>query len=179
MEPFGRRAPRVADGVAPVVTAVELVSGRILAGSPTTVRAHAQDNHGVASFNFRTAGAVTSEGIRPVTPPSPSASADYEFTVPAGTPAGSTVSVTAQAVDTSGIVSAEVTRDFTVDDGTRPVVRIASPANGAPVHAGDTIEVLAWTHVAELPAGTLQLRQTLLWSFGAREAGAAVELCTP
>ncbi len=43
----------------------------------------------------------------------------------------------------------------------------------------DTIAVLAWTHAADLPAGTLALTQSALWSFGARANGGIAELCTP
>ena len=43
----------------------------------------------------------------------------------------------------------------------------------------DTIAVLAWTHAADLPAGTLALTQWVLWSFGARASGGITELCTP
>jgi hypothetical protein len=43
----------------------------------------------------------------------------------------------------------------------------------------DRIQVIGWTHNADLQSGALQLTAQSLWEFGARRNAGIVEMCNP
>jgi Bacterial Ig domain/Bacterial Ig-like domain len=136
-----------ADETAPTVALAGPASGSKLHG-PVSLSATAADNNAVARVVFRVGGAVLSEDT----------TAPYQasFTT-VGRPEGA-VSVSAQAIDASGHVSALSNRDYTIDNTVN-----ASFANGAGVvdegeHTNAAPALLGFVRDADVPAGNVQCR---------------------
>jgi len=51
-------------------------------------------------------------------------------------------------------------------------------ARGGVSSSCDRVDVIAWRHTLDTASGTLQLQETTLWSFGARESAGVVSLCS-
>src|SRR5439155_687048 len=138
------RTLQIVDAVAPVITALRSADGttQVLAGRTATVRADATDNVGVTAVAFSVEGAVTQSGTVTI-PPSPVATADFVFAVPANAADGSTITVRARARDASGNVSPDATLNLVVaGDRTPPTVTVLSPAEGAQVGLGQTVTLM-------------------------------------
>lgn len=101
-------------------------------GQSIGVQASGTDDVAVAQIVFRARGAVTFDETRTFSPGVTPAQATFTVPTTAATPAG-TVTLTVQAVDTAGNLSADASRNVTIRDATGPAVAITSPAVGADI----------------------------------------------
>jgi hypothetical protein len=137
------RVVQIADGVKPVVTALQPVSGatRVVAGQNALLRAQVSDNVGVVAALFTTDGAFTSSGTVAVSPPLPAGLIDLPLAVPSGLANGATFAVHVRARDAAGNLSDEAALQLTVGDNAAPAIAFVSPAAGSAVIPGQTVTV--------------------------------------
>jgi hypothetical protein len=135
------RTVLVPDSVAPVITALEPVSGslRIVAGETVALRAIVSDNLGVTALTYQTEGGMVASGTAPIAPPVVSGAALFTFAVPASTANGSTITVRVRARDAAGNLSEEQTSLLSVGDAGAPTLTILAPASGSQSAPGQTI----------------------------------------
>ena len=123
----------VGDTSAPTAAITQPAAGTVFTpGQSIGVQASGTDDVAIAQIVFRARGAITFDETRTFSPPLTPALATFTVPTTAATPAG-TVTLTVQASDTAGNLSAEVSRDVTIRDANAPAVSITSPAAGADI----------------------------------------------
>ena len=137
---------RAADTLPPSLDALVRTDGpnRVLQGRPVQVRASASDAVALAAIELRALGDGLDTGVvRVAVPGVTTGTGELAFTVPAGAAQGSTVEVTAQAVDAAGNRGAVLTLVLDVGDLVPPTARIDAPGAGAGVGTGGQLTLRA------------------------------------
>ena len=128
-----------ADHVIPSAATLTCLGGNnVEPGTVRWVRVVSDDNVGIAKIKV-TVGGFFSQ-VRDVAPSSHSQQ-DFYFTVPAGTPLGTSIPVTALVWDSSENALAAAPISLTTADLTAPSVSIASPANNSEVIPGTDVTI--------------------------------------
>lgn len=120
----------------PTVTVAQVApaSGPVPSGTDLRIRIAASDESGLKEVLASAAGVVSGRQQATTSP------LDWTLTVPTTAGPGS-ITVSAQAVDNSDVASDVQELVMPVSDGVAPVVAIASPARGAEVRPGTTLNV--------------------------------------
>jgi len=124
-------------------------------GDTVTVSARAQDAVGVTRVTLTASGSTTFSETRHVTPSGTLSDQTFSFAIAADAPIGGAVTLSLQAEDTGGRLSALATRTVDVVDATAPAVSISAPAIDAIYGYGDEVEVVV---AASDLVGVAQLR---------------------
>lgn len=131
----------VGDTAAPSITLVQPAAGAAFSpGQTIAVTASATDDVGIAQIVVRARGVVTFDETRTFSPPVTPAQAAFSIPTGVSTPAGS-VTVTVQATDAAGNLSAEAAREVSIGDATAPTVAVTAPAAGASIDPRDALLV--------------------------------------
>ncbi len=146
---------RVRDILGPTVT-VNLPLTRVVQGDAISVTLTVTDEVGIASVGYASTG-VETNGNRVISPTATTASRNFTFTVPASVDAGTIVTVTGTATDTSGNLGTSASVTFTVISDNPPTGNFTSPAAGSRVGRGADVQVrLAITDDLSLSSVTLE-----------------------
>ncbi len=131
----------IGDAQAPVVSIQAPEAGAVFTpGDTISVQASATDDVAVAQIALRARGVLTFDETRTFTPPVTPAQATFLVATLASTTPG-TVTLTVEATDTAGNVSAEVVRQVTLRDASAPAVSVTSPAAGAGIDPRNPLTV--------------------------------------
>ncbi|MFZ1756163.1 MAG: carboxypeptidase regulatory-like domain-containing protein, partial [Caldilineaceae bacterium] len=145
---------RVRDILSPTVS-VSLPLTQVVQGDGVTVTLNVSDEVGVASVGYASVG-VASTGSATVSPALMTASRTLTFTVPASVDAGTVVTVTGTATDTSANLGVSSPVTFTVISDDPPAGSFTSPPQGSRVGRGADVQVrLAITDDLSLAGVTL------------------------
>ena len=142
----------IADAVAPVVQ-IQTASGSLDAAAGQTVQVvvSAEDEGLVSELRLAASGGMTFTSAKQVTPPSGSASRTFDVIVPPALTAGTTIQLTATAVDLAGNTSAPAALTLTVVNA----AGVTLPASQI-VRAGESVNV-AVQLAAPAPAGGVRV----------------------
>jgi len=110
-------------------------------GDGVTVVARAGDDVGVARIELSVTGAAGFAETRTLSPAPKDTDQSFAFTVPSDAAVGESITVTVQAEDTAGNLSAVASRTVQVVDVTAPVVALQAPAAEDRFNFGDEVTV--------------------------------------
>ncbi len=128
---------------APTATITAPAEGAVVGtDTPITVSVDVTDNVGVAQVRLTTSGALTTSQVFTVTPPVTSRTVTFTVQIPGTADLGSSLVMTATAIDTQGQSTESSPRTVLVsEDKTRPTATIIEPTAGSLVNPGAPLTV--------------------------------------
>jgi hypothetical protein len=127
----------------PTVSITAPANGTVVSsGTSIQLSVHASDDRGVTQISYQASGAIVTAGAAAVSPAAASHDAVFNIPVPANTAPGGVIVLKAAALDARNAASPTASITLSVADVTPPTVQIVSPAAGALVTAGETLDVV-------------------------------------
>ena len=132
----------VQGNMAPELTIVSPPAAAFIeSGSRVTVTVRAEDDAGIATIFFQAKGAAAANAIANVPAGSTTYTATFTLDVPISATPGSTLELSASAVDSDGLASAIQNLALAIQDTALPTIVFANPISGTAVNAGAVVAI--------------------------------------